>query len=560
MFDLIRSRIIVWGYVASAVVFQCAVRAQQTTSTRSAETPFEVQSSRWDFTRLTGEPGDAAVISGHFADSERQDSFYEMLDRLGFQPMYAQAVVVSSSRGSVFALPVTKDGNVGNPIQVLADVRTPDSDNTVLYQLYFDLATHSIVKQTLIDPYTGFGLESDFKSSAIRAIEGSAARPLSSTGDFLSCFFRRVLSFNISQLCGGLSGVALDSLMGLVVGAIIDAPLTASAIVAAIVGSFGTNIVCSGFECAVGGGVNVKWIMTPPDFVSSNQSYSVQWQVGGANQVSHTNVHYGTDPDPRNNYSEFSDIQSGGAQVYSGSVSIPAASFPANTLVYFVVHVIADGNTYYSPIVSSKISAGGGGIAAPHIDQITTTPSPPTAGTFGFTIIGTGFDPALAQVVFTGPGCAQGCIVPAGDIIGKTQSQIVGRATLAAGNFLVRVQNGGGSPSSSVQLTVVPPNAPVKIANLLISFSPNPVPRSNDGKWNYTVAVKETGGVGVNLTGLVVAGIDYSQNISNWFGTSTIPANGQISGGFTTTGSPGSLVWEFIGNGLTWSQSINLLP
>ena len=104
--------------------------------------------------------------------------------------------------------------------------------------------------------------------------------------------------------------------------------------------------------------------------------------------------------------------------------------------------------------------------------------------------------------------------------------------------------------------TVTPPAATT--GNLNISFSSNLVSSSSDGAWYYTVYVQETAGVAVALTQMMIGGVDYTDQIANWFGTTTVPANGQLSVNIKTTGSPGPLVWQFSSGKITWSASINL--
>ncbi|HEX4134625.1 MAG TPA: M23 family metallopeptidase [Bryobacteraceae bacterium] len=94
--------------------------------------------------------------------------------------------------------------------------------------------------------------------------------------------------------------------------------------------------------------------------------------------------------------------------------------------------------------------------------------------------------------------------------------------------------------------------------HLSISFSPNPVTKSSDGAWYYTVYVQETAGTAVNLTQMSIGGADYSSDIATWFGKTTVPAHGQISVGIKSTGNSGPLLWQVSGGGQSWSGSITL--
>jgi hypothetical protein len=103
--------------------------------------------------------------------------------------------------------------------------------------------------------------------------------------------------------------------------------------------------------------------------------------------------------------------------------------------------------------------------------------------------------------------------------------------------------------------------------NIAISFSSNPVSRSTDGSWYYSVTLRETNGVGINLTKMVVGGQDYSYQISNWFGSSYLAPYGELKVNIKSSGGtpPISLLWQFTGNdkngnvGLVWSAIVRLL-
>jgi hypothetical protein len=64
-------------------------------------------------------------------------------------------------------------------------------------------------------------------------------------------------------------------------------------------------------------------------------------------------------------------------------------------------------------------------VPAPKIDGFTSTPDVPTARNFfNFTIVGSGFDPATVDVIFTGPGCVSGCNVGNVNLGPKTTTQL----------------------------------------------------------------------------------------------------------------------------------------
>src|SRR5207248_184680 len=78
----------------------------------------------------------------------------------------------------------------------------------------------------------------------------------------------------------------------------------------------------------------------------------------------------------------------------------------------------------------------------PSISNLTTSPSAPSIGTFTFTIDGSGFYPAGALILVTGPSCTP-CTIPNNVLTTKTTSTLSGPATLnTAGTYSFVVQNG----------------------------------------------------------------------------------------------------------------------
>ena len=73
-----------------------------------------------------------------------------------------------------------------------------------------------------------------------------------------------------------------------------------------------------------------------------------------------------------------------------------------------------------------------------------------------------------------------------------------------------------------------------KTAKINITIDPNPVPcSSEDGKWNYTMTISESNGVGVTLTSVRFDSYDqeeqlyytqllYEEDIIDWFGSNNI--------------------------------------
>jgi len=107
------------------------------------------------------------------------------------------------------------------------------------------------------------------------------------------------------------------------------------------------------------------------------------------------------------------------------------------------------------------------------------------------------------------------------------------------------------------------PTAPLA-GNVVITFNPNPVSASSDGKWHYTVTLQENGGAAVTIKSMVVSGVDLTSSITTFFGSTVIPANGKrtaslVSSNFTP---PAKSVFVFTGvddkgNAVNWSGTVN---
>ena len=106
----------------------------------------------------------------------------------------------------------------------------------------------------------------------------------------------------------------------------------------------------------------------------------------------------------------------------------------------------------------------------------------------------------------------------------------------------------------------------VATANVSFIIGPNPVSSDGDGNWTYTVTLQENNGVGVTLNRLVIGGIDYSDHITDWFGSDRLEAYGQLTGSFVSSNfhAPATLIWDVSGhddNGshqLSWPGLVRL--
>ncbi len=95
--------------------------------------------------------------------------------------------------------------------------------------------------------------------------------------------------------------------------------------------------------------------------------------------------------------------------------------------------------------------------SVPSIDSL--SPTTVITGTFSLAINGNNFDPASAQIVVTGPGCATdtACVVPANVLTTRSATQLAGPVTLAnPGTFTIQVRNGSsGSLSNGRTVTAI---------------------------------------------------------------------------------------------------------
>jgi len=201
--------------------------------------------------------------------------------------------------------------------------------------------------------------------------------------------------------------------------------------------------------------------------------------------------------------------------------------------------------TMYGTGIGGLSNTPGTGAAAPS--------SPPSMATVTPTISVGG---EKTDVLFAGlaPG-----------LVGLAQFNFQMPANLSSDPTVPLVVDFNGALSPPMNLPIGKPTA-----NLQITFSPNPVPQSNDGSWSYTVVLQETSGVGATLDQMVVGGNDYSSNIAAWFGSNRIEPNGQLQSSINSTCSsctlPFGLVWSFKGDddnghmGLTWSGEVSLAP
>jgi hypothetical protein len=110
--------------------------------------------------------------------------------------------------------------------------------------------------------------------------------------------------------------------------------------------------------------------------------------------------------------------------------------------------------------------------------------------------------------------------------------------------------------SAAPQFINVTATVKVDQSNVTASVSPSPVVQ-NGGQWSFQVKLAETAGVATRLTAVKFNGTDYSANITSWFGSAGIPANGSIVAPLTGQGlfPAGDEYFEFWGlddSGTPW--------
>jgi uncharacterized protein (TIGR03437 family) len=110
-------------------------------------------------------------------------------------------------------------------------------------------------------------------------------------------------------------------------------------------------------------------------------------------------------------------------------------------------------------------------------------------------------------------------------------------------------------------------NAATPASKIVPACTPDPVyeqqPDAQGDSWFYTISLTETAGVATNLSAFTFNGTDYSSQIANYFGSSTIPANGTISVNLEAMSLtiPSTLAFSFTGvdaGGRQWSQQLSV--
>ena len=200
-----------------------------------------------------------------------------------------------------------------------------------------------------------------------------------------------------------------------------------------------------------------------------------------------------------------------------------------------------------SNTLAVTVSSSGTG---PQVTTFATTPDTPSSQTaFTFTVTGTGFDPATAVVMFSGPGCTP-CTVANASLTSKSTTQLTGPVTLASsGSFTVTVQNGAsGAPSNGKVVSVL------GAAPQISSISPTSATAGQSFTFTINgsgfdpsnVIVNFTGGTASNLSLTTKTATQLAGTVTLTAGSYTVTAqngsSGAASNGATLTvaGAPGA--------------------
>lgn len=228
------------------------LRQPSPVSARVTEQP---AADSWKVFKLSGSRTDAQPLAAHFGSVEEQENLHQRLRRAGYEADYRHGTVSRSDQVSVLAVPINRFQEARSTIEVLLETRG-SLRSAVVFRFKYELAPNRLTKIAVIDLDSGFGFEKDVSTGTFQELQEVGAAAVS-VSEFVRCFLRNILSIRLSQSCSGLSGIALDVVVGTIVAAVIDNPVTLAAVAAAIVGAFGTSIICSGVQCSQGGGGGV---------------------------------------------------------------------------------------------------------------------------------------------------------------------------------------------------------------------------------------------------------------------------------------------------------------
>jgi uncharacterized protein (TIGR03437 family) len=217
----------------------------------------------------------------------------------------------------------------------------------------------------------------------------------------------------------------------------------------------------------------------------------------------------------------------------SGLLTPIGAAAPGQSVVFFIT-----GEGDVSPFVTTGSTPTGVAITQPPAPRLP----------FTLTVGGVPVIPAFVGIPSWSVGVTQVNFTVPANVPGGKQPVVVTVGGVPSSPGYLDVQSGPGN----VQITFIPPS----------------VNQSSDGKYYYNTQLTETGGVGVNFTNLMVFGNDCTSDLTNWFGATSIPAYGTLTGDFVsscTCNPPWDGTWQISGtddngNSNTWSGVVHFLP
>jgi len=222
--------------------------------------------------------------------------------------------------------------------------------------------------------------------------------------------------------------------------------------------------------------------------------------------------------------------------VQTGTI-VPTGGTSAGTP--FFAGILALLNQY---VVDSGVQARPGlGNINPRLYQLAQT----TRGVFHDITAGNNIVPCKTGT----PDCTTGKY---GYNAGPGYDHVTGLGSIDAANLL---ENWSAAKSNPKGSSVVVP-----------TIDPSPVyqqaPDEDGYAWFYTIRLSETGGVASKLTGFSIDDYDLSDSIADWFGSTTLPANGSLSVAVRAKDLqvPSDVAFAFAGidnSGQQWSKTIS---
>jgi len=243
----------------------------------------------------------------------------------------------------------------------------------------------------------------------------------------------------------------------------------------------------------------VRWSSgSPPSTMISGQNYSVSWIVASGNSISHTNVHWDTDPVRLKTTSAlgstFNECSSPcSPRTFTNSISSNPIVAPAPGAYYFVAHARIDGLDAWSDIVS-----------------VTVLPSSPTIGrspaTMTFSGVQGGSNPASQTlgITNTGGGTLSWSVSDNASWLnlspssGTTTTEIdsvtvsVGTSGLGPGSYSATITISAAGATNTPQTVAV--SLTVSPASPTIGRSPATMSFSGSNPASQTLSITNTGG------------------------------------------------------------------